>query len=116
MRPVAGEGAAALLGRWRKAQLERTWRLNRDRVTAAALKEVAPELPTESREPRGAVVDCARLSGRRGDARDIGVGGSAASLPLERGHRPDQANMPALDEPSRRTQREGQGNARGSGR
>jgi Haloacid dehalogenase superfamily, subfamily IA, variant 2 with 3rd motif like haloacid dehalogenase len=57
MRPVAGEGAAALLGRWRKAQLERTWWLNRegryepwDRVTAAALKEVAPELPTESRE------------------------------------------------------------------
>jgi 2-haloacid dehalogenase len=57
MRPEAGDGAAALLGRWRKAQLERTWRLNRegryepwDRVTAAALEEVAPELPTESRE------------------------------------------------------------------
>jgi 2-haloacid dehalogenase len=57
MRPEAGDGAAALLGRWRKAQLERTWRLNREgryepwgRVTAAALEEVAPELPTESRE------------------------------------------------------------------
>jgi 2-haloacid dehalogenase len=57
MRPEAGDGAVALLGRWRKAQLERTWRLNREgryepwnRVTAAALEEVAPELPTESRE------------------------------------------------------------------
>jgi 2-haloacid dehalogenase len=57
MRPAAGDGAAALLGRWRKAQLERTWRLNRegryepwDRVTAAALEEVAPELPAEARE------------------------------------------------------------------
>src|SRR6202051_79741 len=57
MRPVAGDGAAALLSRWRKAQIERTWRLNReggyepwDRVTVAALEEVAPELPVEIRE------------------------------------------------------------------
>jgi 2-haloacid dehalogenase len=57
MRPVAGDGAAALLGRWRKAQLERTWRLNRegryepwDRVTVAALGEVAPELSAEVRD------------------------------------------------------------------
>ena len=57
MRPVAGEGAAELLGRWRKAQLERTWKLNRegryepwDRVTLAALEEVAPELPAKARE------------------------------------------------------------------
>ena len=57
MRPVAGDKAAALLSRWRKAQIERTWRLNRegryepwDRVTLAALDEVAPELPLEIRE------------------------------------------------------------------
>src|SRR6266851_5561968 len=57
MRPVVGDGAEALLGRWRKAQLERTWRLNResryepwDRVTAVALGEVAPELSAEARE------------------------------------------------------------------
>lgn len=57
MRPMVGDGAAALLGRWRKAQLERTWRLNRegryepwDRVTAAALGEVAPELSEQARE------------------------------------------------------------------
>ena len=57
MRPIAGEQAAALLGRWRRAQLERSWRLNResryepwDRVTLGALEEVAPELPAESRE------------------------------------------------------------------
>jgi 2-haloacid dehalogenase len=57
MRPVVGEKAEALLARWRKAQLERTWRLNReggyepwDRVTLAALDEVAPELPAKDRE------------------------------------------------------------------
>src|SRR3989442_3196456 len=56
MRPVVGEEAPAVLGRWRKAQLERTWRLNReghyepsDRVTLQALAEVAPELPGETR-------------------------------------------------------------------
>jgi 2-haloacid dehalogenase len=57
MRPVVGDGAGELLGRWRKAQLERSWRLNRegryeswDRVTAAALEEVASELPVPSRK------------------------------------------------------------------
>lgn len=57
MRPIAGEGAPLLLHRWRKAQLERTWLLNRhgryepwDRVTLRALEEVAPELPKETRE------------------------------------------------------------------
>ena len=57
MRPDAGVGAAALLGRWRKAQLELSWRLNRDgryepwnRVTALALEEVAPELAAEARQ------------------------------------------------------------------
>jgi 2-haloacid dehalogenase len=57
MRPVVGEGAEGLLGRWRKAQLERTWRLNHeggyepwDRVTLAALEEVAPNLPVKARE------------------------------------------------------------------
>ena len=56
MRPVAGEGAAALLARWRKAQLERTWTLNRegryepwDRVTLEALGSVAPDLSTRDR-------------------------------------------------------------------
>lgn len=55
MRPIVGDGAAALLDRWRKAQLDRSWRLNReeryepwDRVTAAALGDVAPELPAEA--------------------------------------------------------------------
>ena len=57
MRPICGEGSAELLSRWRKAQIERTWLLNRegryepwDRVTLAALEEVAPELPPRSRE------------------------------------------------------------------
>jgi len=57
MRPITGEGSAAVLGRWRAAQLERSWRSNResryepwDRVTLGALEEVAPELPAESRE------------------------------------------------------------------
>ena len=56
MRPIAGDRSGDLLGRWRTAQLERTWRLNRegryepwDAVTAAALAEVAPELSAESR-------------------------------------------------------------------
>lgn len=51
MLPLVGTGAANLLARWRKAQLEKTWRLNLDsrydrwdHVTAAALDEVAPEL------------------------------------------------------------------------
>ena len=57
MRPIAGDKAPILLGRWRKAQLERTWQLNRegryepwDHVTLGALGEVAPELSTEARE------------------------------------------------------------------
>jgi len=57
MRPFVGEGAAPLLARWRTAQLERTWKLNRegryepwDRVTLAALGEVAPELSDEIRQ------------------------------------------------------------------
>jgi 2-haloacid dehalogenase len=57
MRPIAGDGAETMLKRWRKAQLERTWGLNArgryepwDRVTLAALGEVAPELPADARE------------------------------------------------------------------
>jgi 2-haloacid dehalogenase len=57
MRPIVGDGAPGLLRRWRAAQLERSWRLNResryeawDRVTLGALEEVAPELAAESRE------------------------------------------------------------------
>ena len=56
MRPVAGDRSADLLGIWRTAQLERSWRLNRedryepwDVLTAAALAEVAPELSAEGR-------------------------------------------------------------------
>ncbi|HEY6930123.1 MAG TPA: haloacid dehalogenase type II [Thermoanaerobaculia bacterium] len=56
MRPIAGDRSADLLARWRIAQLERTWRLNRegryepwDAVTATALAEIAPELSAESR-------------------------------------------------------------------
>jgi 2-haloacid dehalogenase len=56
MWPIMGERSADLLARWRAAQLERTWRLNRegcyepwDFVTAAALEEVAPGLPADSR-------------------------------------------------------------------
>jgi 2-haloacid dehalogenase len=57
MEPLVQSGAANLLARWRKAQLERTWRLNRegryerwDHVTTAALAEVAPELSQATRE------------------------------------------------------------------
>jgi 2-haloacid dehalogenase len=57
MRPTAGDEAEALLARWRRAQLERSWQANRDdayvpwdRVTLLALEEVAPELPPEARE------------------------------------------------------------------
>lgn len=56
MRPFAGAGAEDLLARWRKAQLERTWRLNHerryepwDRVTSAALEEVAPQVSAPDR-------------------------------------------------------------------
>ena len=56
LEPLAGPGAAALLAKWRKRQLERTWELNArgayqpfDQVTAEALLEVAPELPGELR-------------------------------------------------------------------
>ncbi|HEX9579448.1 MAG TPA: haloacid dehalogenase type II [Myxococcales bacterium] len=53
---VLGAPAAALLAAWRKAQIERTWELNRlgryepfDRVTADALASVAPQLGAEPR-------------------------------------------------------------------
>jgi len=58
MRPLLSEteDSAALLARWRKAQLERSWRLNRegryepwDQVTEGALEEVAPGLSAEAR-------------------------------------------------------------------
>jgi 2-haloacid dehalogenase len=57
MEPLVQSNAANLLARWRTAQLERTWRLNRegryerwDHVTTAALAEVAPELSQATRE------------------------------------------------------------------
>ncbi len=57
MRPLVGERAADLLGRWRKTQLDRSWRLNQDglyepwdSVTLRAFQEVAPDLPVETCE------------------------------------------------------------------
>ena len=57
LRAFAGDAAPELLARWRKAQLERTWKLNElgqyepfDEVTARALQEVAPELSAGTRE------------------------------------------------------------------
>jgi len=57
MRPLIGESAENLLGRWRKAQLERSWQLNRDGLyepwdllTMRALQEVAPDLRVETQE------------------------------------------------------------------
>ncbi|MGE5346901.1 MAG: haloacid dehalogenase type II [Acidithiobacillales bacterium] len=57
MRPAVGPEAEELLGRWRKAQLERSWRINRDgdyvpwdRVTLLALEDVAPELSSRVRQ------------------------------------------------------------------
>ena len=54
MQPIVGERAPTLLLRWRKAQLERIWQLNRERryeswdlVTLRALERVAPDLPKE---------------------------------------------------------------------
>ena len=56
MRPLAGDGSPELLARWRKAQVERSWQSNRegryepwDAVTAAALEQVAPDLPEPTR-------------------------------------------------------------------
>ena len=57
MRPLVGGHAADLLARWRRAQLERSWRVGRDIpyepwdvVTFSALEESAPELSTRTRE------------------------------------------------------------------
>src|ERR1700737_3325425 len=54
--PFAGAGAAELLARWRKRQIERTWELNArgayqpfDVVTADALREVAPQISDDAR-------------------------------------------------------------------
>jgi 2-haloalkanoic acid dehalogenase type II len=51
-----GPGAAEILGRWRTAQLEQSWELNRnakyqpwDRVTADSLAHVAPDVPAAAR-------------------------------------------------------------------
>jgi len=54
LEPYAGPQAADLLSRWRKAQLERTWREKAyepfDVVTARALEEVAPRLGAQDRQ------------------------------------------------------------------
>jgi len=57
LRAWVGDSAPELLRRWREAQLERTWDLNRrgayepfDEVTARALQQVAPELAAGIRE------------------------------------------------------------------
>jgi 2-haloacid dehalogenase len=49
--PILGDEAATLLPKWRKAQIDRTWELNRrgdyqpfGQVTASALAQVAPHL------------------------------------------------------------------------
>ena len=49
--PILGDEAAVLLPKWRKAQIDRTWELNRrgdyepfGQVTATALAQVAPRL------------------------------------------------------------------------
>jgi 2-haloacid dehalogenase len=51
LSPILGGDAGTLLSRWRKAQLDRTWELNRrgeyepfGQVTAVALAQVAPKL------------------------------------------------------------------------
>ncbi len=53
LEPLAGPGAAELLTRWRKAQLERTWREKVYEpfgvVTERALEQVAPELDAKTR-------------------------------------------------------------------
>ena len=53
LEPFVGSDAAGLLARWRKAQLERTWREKRyepfDAVTSRALEEVAPRLDARTR-------------------------------------------------------------------
>ena len=53
LQPFAGPGAAELLARWRKAQLERTWREKVYEpfgvVTERALEQVAPELDAKTR-------------------------------------------------------------------
>ena len=55
LRPFIGDSAADVLARWRKAQLERTWDLNRrgeyepfDVCTAAALAQVEPQVAAET--------------------------------------------------------------------
>jgi 2-haloacid dehalogenase len=56
MRPITGDRSVELLKRWRSAQLQRTWHLNRsgryepwDAVTSASLEEVAPDLRSDTR-------------------------------------------------------------------
>ncbi len=56
LRAITEEAGAELLGKWRAAQLERTWELNRrgeyepfDAVTARALERVAPHLGADVR-------------------------------------------------------------------
>jgi len=62
MRSIVGKESTELLARWRTAQVERSWRLNResryepwDALTLAALDEVSPGLDTESRERLGSL-------------------------------------------------------------
>ena len=53
LEPLAGPGAPQILAKWRKAQLERSWREPVyepwDVVTARALLEVAPQLDEATR-------------------------------------------------------------------
>jgi 2-haloalkanoic acid dehalogenase type II len=61
LQAIIGEPAAELVARWRKAQIELTWELNRasryepfDRVTAKSLQDVAPHLDAATREKMAA--------------------------------------------------------------
>jgi HAD superfamily hydrolase (TIGR01493 family) len=96
MEPIAGKSAATLLGRWRKAQLERSWQLNKDgryeswdRVTLGALGEAAPELSMEARE--GLAQLWLTVPAFEDAEEMLEIGGSAASRALQWNSRDDQA-------------------------
>jgi 2-haloalkanoic acid dehalogenase type II len=123
LRAFAGDGAAELLARWRKAQIDRTWELNRrgeyepfDEVTAKALQETAPHLSQELRrqmcatwlslpafpDAKGALEALARAGARRavlsnGTQAMIGAALEAAGLPIDEVHSADQVRAYKTD-------------------
>jgi 2-haloacid dehalogenase len=61
LQAIVGDSTAELLGRWRKAQIDLTWELNRsgsyeafDVVTLRSLEQVAPHLDAATREKMSA--------------------------------------------------------------